>query len=545
MKRMMNKANAMLWDEHAGVKRLFSLFTISGVSDALAGKKVRHGNGGDGQRTVPTFTVVQKIGLLLGPLLFMLIILFLRPEGLTDDGRAILAATAWMAVWWMTEALPIPVTALLPIILFPLFGGLSLDATTSAYGSDVIFLFLGGFVIAVGMEKWNLHKRIALSIISVVGAGTERLVLGFMTATAFISMWISSTASTMLMVPIAMAILSKVKELLEQVDAEDARDTEQKFGMVLLLSVSYSALTGGLATLIGTPPNAIFAGFVKESYGIEISFAGWMLFGVPIAVAFTGITYLLLVKVLYPFKIKELPGGEELIREQRDELGPMSREEKMVGILFALTAFAWISRTFLLQPYLSPNISDAMIAMVAALLLFLLPSKQNEGETLLTWDIAGKLPWGILILFGGGLAIAAGFSQTGLTEWIGRQLAALEGMPIFVIILAVVLLVIFLTEITSNTATATMLIPIMGALAMAVGVHPFGVLVGTTVAASCAFMFPIATPPNAIVFATGTIKISEMAKAGFWLNIVLGLLLAAAIYWYLPIVWDFNISELP
>src|SRR5699024_689470 len=382
-------------------------------------------------------------------------------------------------VWWMTEAMPIPVTALLPIILFPLTGALDLGATTSSYSSDIIFLFMGGFLIALAMERWNLHRRIALTIISVVGTSAERLILGFMVATAFLSMWISSTATTMMMVPIGTAIILKFDELMDNYHVNGKEATKKRFGKALMLAISYSALTGGLGTLIGTPPNVIFAGFANETYGIEISFANWMLFGVPVAIIFTAIAYFVLVKVLFPFKVSELPGGKEIISSQKQELGPMSIEEKMVATVFVLTATAWITRTFLLQPYVSQNISDAMIAMIAAFALFLLPSKQ-KGETLLNWEVTKKLPWGILILFGGGLAIAAGFSSSGLTEWIGTQLTGLSHLPMIVILFSIIFLVIFLTEITSNTATATMLIPIMGALAVALEVNPLAFLVGTT-----------------------------------------------------------------
>jgi sodium-dependent dicarboxylate transporter 2/3/5 len=312
-----------------------------------------------------------------------------------------------------------------------------------------------------------------------------------------------------------------------------------------MLAISYSALTGGLGTLIGTPPNTIMAGFARETYGLDISFASWMLFGVPIAIVFTGVAFFVLVKFLFPLRIKDLPGGSEIIREQYKALGSMSREEGMVAAVFTLTAIAWITRSFLLQPYVSQGIDDAIIAITAAVVLFILPSKQKPGESLLNWETTKKLPWGILILFGGGLALAAGFTNSGLTEWVGSQLTGLSNFPVIVILFAVIFLVIFLTEITSNTATATMLIPMMGALAVAVGVHPIALIAGTTIAASCAFMLPIATPPNAIVFSSGVLTIKDMAKSGIWLNIIFSIILTVVIYLYLPLVWNFNISELP
>jgi len=491
MRQLLTKVNRLAWHEHSLIKNLLSLFSFNAAEAVInKGENLKENYN---QSPTPTYNKVQRVGLILGPILFLLTMLFFDPEGLSSDGKAILAVTIWMATWWMTESMPIPVTALLPIILFPLTGGLDITTTTSSYSSDVIFLFMGGFLIALAMERWNLHRRIALSIISIVGTGTERLILGFMVATAFLSMWISSTATTMMMVPIGTAIMVKISEILEKQYKENAKDTKEKFGKALMLGISYAALTGGLGTLIGTPPNTIMAGFVSEAYGIDISFASWMLFGVPIAVIFTAIAFLILVKVLFPLRIKDLPGGSEIIQAERKGLGSMSREEKMVATVFTLTAVAWITRSFLLQPFVSQNIDDAIIAMTAAFVLFLLPAKNKAGETLLNWETAIKLPWGVLILFGGGLAIAAGFTNSGLTEWIGNQLVGLSNLPLILIIFSVVFLVIFLTEITSNTATATMLIPIMGALALALEVHPFGLIAGTTVAATCAFMFPIAT----------------------------------------------------
>ncbi|WP_143833757.1 SLC13 family permease [Oceanobacillus senegalensis] len=544
MRQIITKTNNVLWREHKGIKQLLSLFSVHG-SEALVESSKQQGKKQQSNKPpTPIYNTPQKIGLVTGPLLFLLIILLFEPNGLSSEGKAVLAVTLWMAVWWMTEAMPIPVTALLPILLFPLTGALDISTTTSSYSSDIIFLFMGGFLVALAMERWNLHRRIALTIISVVGTSAERLILGFMVATAFLSMWISSTATTMMMVPIGTAIILKFDELLDQHHVNGKEATKKRFGKALMLAISYSALTGGLGTLIGTPPNAILVGFVNETYGINISFASWMLFGVPVAILFTSISYFLLVKVLFRFKLSELPGGKEIISNQKKELGPMSIEEKMVATVFVVTALAWITRTFLLQPYVSPNISDAIIAMAAAFILFLLPSKQ-KGETILNWETATKLPWGILILFGGGLAIAAGFTSSGLTEWIGNQLTGLSNLPFAAILFFVIFLVIFLTEITSNTATATMLIPIMGALAVALEVDPLAFLVGTTIAASCAFMFPIATPPNAIVFSSGVLTISDMAKAGFWLNITFSVLLTAIIYAYLPLVWNFNITGLP
>ncbi|AIF44192.1 DASS family sodium-coupled anion symporter [Virgibacillus sp. SK37] len=504
--------------------------------------KNRNGNGnGNGKRS---YKPAQRIGLIAGPVLFLIILLFFSPADLSKEGIAILASTAWIAVWWMTEAIPIPATSLLPIILFPLTGGLDIDSTTSSYGSDTIFLFMGGFMIALAMEKWNLHRRIALTIISVIGTNTERIILGFMVSTGFLSMWISNTATAMMMVPIGLAIIYQISDALQDDPTIDTSKENFGFGKAMMLSIAYSASLGGIATLIGTPPNAALAGVIKEMYGIELSFASWMLFGVPIAWGFIFIVWFYLVKIAYPLKVKQLPGGQTVIKEEKKKLGLPSFEEKAVFVVFTLTAFAWITRSFILTA-INPNISDAIIAMSAAIILFIIPAKNNKGDFLLDWQTAIKLPWGILLLFGGGLAIASGFTASGLSDWIGGQLNALQGINIFIVLLLVAALVIFLTEITSNTATANMMYPIMAALAVALGIHPYAVMIVAAIAASCAFMLPVATPPNAVVFGSGYLRIPDMAKAGFALNISGILLVTLAVYYLLPLVWGIDLTTIP
>ncbi|WP_121614724.1 SLC13 family permease [Virgibacillus halodenitrificans] len=512
----------------------------SETSDDSSLSKNNNGNG-NGKRS---YKPAPKIGLIAGPALFLLILLFFSPENLSKEGIAILASTSWIAVWWMTEAIPIPATSLLPIILFPLTGGLDIDTTTSSYGSDTIFLFMGGFMIALAMEKWNLHRRIALTIISVIGTNTERIILGFMVSTGFLSMWISNTATAMMMVPIGLAIIYQISDALEDDQSIDTSKENFGFGKAMMLSIAYSASLGGIATLIGTPPNAALAGVIKEMYGIELSFASWMLFGVPIAWGFIFIVWFYLVKIAYPLKVKQLPGGQSVIKEEKKKLGLPSFEEKAVFVVFILTAFAWITRSFILTA-INPNISDAIIAMTAAIILFIIPAKNNKGDFLLDWQTAVKLPWGILLLFGGGLAIASGFTASGLSDWIGGQLNALQGINIFIVLLLVAALVIFLTEITSNTATANMMYPIMAALAVALGIHPYAVMIVAAVAASCAFMLPVATPPNAVVFGSGYLRIPDMAKAGFALNISGILLVTLAVYYLLPLVWGIDLTTIP
>ncbi|WP_163527724.1 SLC13 family permease [Halobacillus ihumii] len=535
-----------MWKLHQQAKDLLSFFASGNTKATRASgdkeNSQRENNGDDGEPPV-NYKSSQKIGLWLGPLLFVLTLIFFNPDSLSSEGQAILASTIWIATWWISEAIPIPVTSLLPIVLFPVTGGLDLDTTTSSYGSDTIFLFMGGFIIALAMERWNLHKRIALSIIAAIGTNTERIILGFMVATGFLSMWISNTATAMMMVPIGLAIIYQVADSLKN-DSIDTSKENFNFGKALMLGIAYSASIGGLGTLIGTPPNTIFAGIIDELYGIDISFARWMLFGVPIAVVLLAIAWVYLVKVAYPMKLKEIPGGRKVISQERRALGKMSYEEKAVMTVFVITALAWILRSFVLSS-LIPGIDDAIIAIAASIVLFIIPARNKKAKALMNWDTAKELPWGILLLFGGGLAIAAGFRDSGLAQWIGEQLTILDGVSFFIILLAVITLVIFLTEITSNTATATMMFPIMASLAAAINVHPYSLMIAAGVAASCAFMLPVATPPNAVVFGSGYLRIPDMAKAGFWLNIISIFILAIAVYFLIPLVWGITLTEFP
>ncbi|MFC5605160.1 SLC13 family permease [Sporosarcina koreensis] len=536
-----------LWDMHDQVKDLFRFFFRPDSSEMASGggggQKVGVGNEGGG-RDPRSYSPAQLIGLVLGPLLFFLTLLFFKPEGLSPEGVAILASTMWIATWWITEAIPIPVTSLLPLVLFPLSGGMEVKSTASAYGDETIFLFMGGFMIALAMEKWNLHRRIALTIISAIGTNMDRIVLGFMVATGFLSMWISNTATAMMMVPIGLAIIYQISDALKDDPSIDTSKENFGFGKALMLGIAYSASLGGIATLIGTPPNTLLAGAINKMYGIELSFAKWMMFGVPLAWSFIFIAWFYLVKFAYPSKIKTLPGGRGIIDSEKKNLGKASAEEKIVLTVFILAAFSWITRTFLLSKFID-GLSDGVIAMLFAIILFIIPSVNKKGDHLLDWNTAVKLPWGILLLFGGGLAIAAGFVSSELSVWIGSQLSGLSGVHILVVILIVTTLVIFLTEITSNTATASMMYPIMASLAVALGFHPFALMIAAGVAASCAFMLPVATPPNAVVFGSGYLRIPDMAKAGFALNIIGIVLVTAAIYVLLPLFWGIDLTTIP
>lgn len=466
----------------------------------------------------------KKLGLVIGPILFS-IVFFLEPfPDLNTEANAVLASTLWIAAWWLSEALPISATALLPIAILPLSGGAPIAQTTAAYGDKMLFLFVGGFIIAIAMQKWNLHKRIALSIIYAVGSNARLIVLGFMLATGLLSMWISNTATTLMMVTIGAALIAEMRSL--------TGESGKVFFKSLLLGIAYSASIGGVATLVGTPTNPIFVSVAKQLYGTEFSFASWMSFALPFALITLFFCWFLLTSVVLRVDKVKIPLGRESIRKELEALGKMSQEEKYVAVVFIAMAFAWITRSFFLSQFI-PGINDTVIAIAASSLMFMLPSKK-EKRPLLTWEEAEKLPWGVIILFGGGLSIAAAFQSSELAIWIGAQLTAVEALPLFLIILIITLSVNFLTEVTSNVATASIMLPVLAALADAIGVHPFLLMIPATMAASCAFMLPIATGPNAIVFSSGELKMNDMVRAGVWLNLFSSLLISALVYFALP-----------
>ncbi|PAF49660.1 carboxylate transporter [Helicobacter sp. 13S00401-1] len=478
------------------------------------------------------------------------------------DGLPIVAAVAvLMGIWWMTEAISLPVTALLPMVLFPLLGVDTFKSAATPYASDIIYLFMGGFILALAMQKWNLHTRIALFIVLLVGTSPRRLVAGFMIATGFISMWVSNTATAVMMLPVGLSVLHIVAKLttgkedgtlegdikhLDDVASKGIQGgivneivhkgkdvvTEVKkrtsairtnFGISLMLGIAYSASIGSLATIIGTPPNALLIAYMKNELGVDIGFGQWMLVGLPIAILMLIACWLLLVFVFFKPEIKEIPGGKEIIHAEYKKLGKVSSAEWLVGLLFVLAALSWIFLGFILKAFeIKVSSLDSIIAMSVSVLLFIIPANRS-GERLIDWDTAKKLPWDILILFGGGLALSAEFSRTGLSLWIGHQVSTLDFMPIALIILIVTALVIFLTEITSNTATAAAFLPVIAGVAIGLGYNGSDVLLFTipvAVAATCAFMLPVATPPNAIAYGSGYVRIVDMIKAGFWLNII-------------------------
>ncbi len=475
--------------------------------------------------------------LLLGPLVFILFLIFQPPAEMSDNAFIMLGITVWIAIWWISEPVPIAVTSLLPIVLFPATGILDISETTAAFGDKYVFLYLGGFILAIAIEKWNLHKRIALNIINLIGTNIYGIILGFMVATAFLSMWISNTATAVMMLPMGMSIVSTLKD-----NPTSDENENTIFGKALMLSIAYAASIGGIATLIGTPPNLVFAGFVQKTYGIEITFSQWIKFGLPISILFLGIAWLYLTRVAYTFKQTVFPGGKQEIKRLLTELGPIKKEEKIVLLVFIVTALCWITRSFILQKFI-PGLDDTVIAITAAVVLFILPSSK-KNKPLIIWADAIKIPWGIILLFGGGMALATGFETTGLAVWLGNQMDLLEGISFFLLLLIIIAAVNFLTEVTSNLATTAMLMPILAPIALNLNVNPFTLMVATTVAASCAFMLPVATPPNAVVFGSGYLKITDMIKAGFWMNLVSIIILTLIVYFVLPLLWDLDILAL-
>lgn len=474
-----------------------------------------------------SFSLRQKVGLFAGPLMFFLVLTMPLPEGMSVEASRVAAIALLMACFWMAETVPIPATAMLPIFLFPLLDVMPTAQTTRAYGDQILFLFMGGFLIAVAMQRWQLHRRLALNVILKVGSSPNRLVLGFMLATSLLSMWISNTATCVMMTPVAIAVVEQTRQ--ERGDA--AKLDNFNFGTALMLGIAYSSSAGGVATLVGTPPNAILVGIVDNLYGYQISFVDWMKLGIPISVTMLAVIWVVLTKVMYPMVDADAKSekAHQHIQSQLDDLGRMTGEEKKVAVVFFLVALSWILRG-LFQPDWLNFVTDPAIAMCGAFLLFIIPAGKDKGGFILDWDTAKTIPWDIIILMGGGFALAAGFGESGLTEWLANQLSILQGIHYFIMLMVVVLFVTFLTEMTSNAATATLFIPVMGALAVSMDLHPFALMVPAALAASFAFMLPVATPPNAIVFASRQITIGQMAKTGFVLNIAGAIIISTLSY---------------
>ncbi|MFF0991033.1 SLC13 family permease [Kocuria nitroreducens] len=484
---------------------------------------------------------IRWAGLAVG-LVLALLVYVVMPADLAHPAKLTAATAVLMGVWWMTEAIPIPATALLPLIVFPVLGeDVAVDDVGASYGSNIIFLFMGGFLLALAMQRWNLHRRIALRTVRVMGTKPAQMVAGFMVATAFLSMWVSNTATAVMMIPIGVSVLLLLPNLMADAAAEggsadgaalqdadlegaDPQSAEVKeaiiasnFGTALMLGIAYAASIGSLSTIIGTPPNTLMVGYLQEAHGIDVGFGQWMLVGVPLSFVMLVIAWILLTKVLFKPEIDEIPGGRRLINLELDKLGPMSTGEKLVLAIFALAALSWVFVPILFD---SPPISDAGIAMVVGLLLFTLPAGAQRGVRLLDWESAVKLPWGVLLLFGGGLALSSQFSSSGLTDWIGQGAAALGTVPVLLLVAILAAGILFLTELTSNTATAATFLPVSGGVALGLGLDPMLLAIPVALAATCAFMLPVATPPNAIAFGSGYVTIGQMIKGGVLLNII-------------------------
>jgi sodium-dependent dicarboxylate transporter 2/3/5 len=459
----------------------------------------------------------QIVGRILGPLVFALMLLSSEEQTAMSPLAWRTAAVAlWMAIWWATEAIPVAVTAFLPIIVFDPLGISSVRDAAAPYAHPIIYLFLGGFIMALAMERWNLHRRISLAILDRTGTDGRRLIGGFMLVCALLSMWMTNTATTMMLLPITLSVIAVIRDNVTGIDDK----SRSNFQIAMLLGLAYSASIGGLATLIGTPPNALLIAFLAEQYQIEISFARWMAVGVPVSLIMLPIAWYGLTRYLYPVNIPASEAVTAHMRELREELGPMTTAEKRVAIIFCSVVFLWMFRRVLTEWLGLTGVTDTGIVMAAAVLFFMMPSGDKKQMTLMSWQDASRLPWGVLILFGGGLSLAAAVSSSGLALWLGESLAPLNAWGTAVLVIAAVAMVIFLTELTSNLATTATLLPVMGAIAVQAGVPPLVLTVPITIAASCAFMLPVATPPNAIVFSTGTISIPQMAKAGVFLNII-------------------------
>jgi sodium-dependent dicarboxylate transporter 2/3/5 len=473
----------------------------------------------------------QRVGLILGPVLFVIMMLSDPPQGLTENGWATAAVGVLMAIWWATEALNIAVTALLPIVLFPIFGIATIEATVGPYSSKVIYLFLGGFIIAFAMQRWNLHRRIALTILQHAGGNGRTLIGGFMLTSALISMWVMNTSTTMMLLPIAVSIITVIHKTVTGLDERERKD----FQYSLLLGVAYGSTIGGIATLVGTAPNLILAQFMKDSYQMDIAFADWMKVGLPLSAVMLPLAWLALTRLVFKVDFVTSGEGRSALRRMKSDMGKITVPEIRVAIIFTLTALGWIFRKYLTELPGLGALDDSLIAIAGAILLFIVPSGEKSDPLLLRWQYAERLPWGVVILFGGGLTLAAAVSQTGLAAWLGTSLQAIGTLPLLVIIIVTATLIIFLTELTSNVATTLTFLPVVSAIAIEAGYDPIALAVPVTLAASCAFMLPVATPPNAIVFGSGMLTIPRMAKAGIALNLIGIVLVSAVAYKLAPL----------
>lgn len=472
----------------------------------------------------------KRLGLFLGPILFLIVLLLPTPL-LSKEGDAVIAVALWMVIWWLSEAVSISVTALLPLLLFPLLDIMPIAEVGNNYGSPIIFLFFGGFVMALALEKVNLHRRIALNIIKITGTTPNKVVLGFMIATAALSMWISNTATAVVMLPIAMSVIKLLVD-----DSDGFTQKDKNFSISVMLGIAFSANAGGIATVIGTPPNSILIGLLENEYQIEISFLKWMAFGLPFSIIMIALSYITLVHLIFPSKGLNFTASKEVIKNELAKLGPTAPKEKMVLVIFGVTVSLWIFRTLINAALPNLGLTDTMISIFAAIALFSIPFNIKKGDFILQWKDTEKLAWGILILFGGGLALANGMSVTGIVDRVSQAIAA-GNFSVSMTAGLLIVLMLFMTELMSNVALVAVLAPVVAGIAIGLGIPIVYLLIPVTMASSCAFMLPMATPPNAIVFASGFIEVKDMVKAGIILNLVAVLLLILLFEFIIPLLF--------
>lgn len=473
--------------------------------------------------------LAKKIGLFLGPVLFALL-LYSKPFALPPGGNEVLAAFAWMLVWWISEAVPLAVTALLPMVLFSLTGVMKLEEAVVPYSNKIVYLFFGGFILALGLEEHNLHKRIALRIIDMTGVSPERLILGFILATAALSMWISNTATAVMMLPMALSVLNLLYHSAESppqnldgpkkpVSAQQL-NARKRFSAALILSIAYGANIGGMATVIGTPPNLVMRGYFSSQLGIEISFFRWMFWAFPITVVLLAVVYVLFTRFIFPVRDVEITNAEAVFAAERKSLGRQTPAQTRMLIVFTMTAMCWMFRDVILWFFPALPLTDEIIALVGAISLFVIPADWGQNRALLNWEATTRLPWGILLLFGGGLCLAEAFQRTGVLAALVDSFAKIGQGHVFLTLILLTAIALYVTEVMSNVALVNVLVPIIATLAISMGVAPIEFAFPATLASSCAFMLPMATPPNAIVFSSGFVSVRQMAWAGFWLNLL-------------------------
>lgn len=451
-----------------------------------------------------------KFGGLIGGVLFAIALFLILPDSLAYEVRVTAAVAVLMGSWWITEAAPMAATAMLPLVLFPAFGTTGLSDVATAYASSTILLFLGGFILALALQRWNMHKRIAVAIVLFIGTSPTRLIAGFMISTGLLSMWVSNTATAMMMIPMGMTVV-------RMLEAKDIIPKKSKFGTGLALAIAYSATIGGFGTLIGSPVNVVVAGYIRETLNYPLTFLQWMMLGVPVVVVFLAVGYFLIAHVLWRPEVKEIPGGRQIFEDQRTALGPMGSGEKVVTAIFIATASAWV-----FVPMFAPEgfwLSDTAIALIAAVAVMSLPARPRAGVMVMSWKDTQEMPWDVLLLIGGGLALSAQITDSGLAGALGDALTVLSGAPLWLLMLALTVMLLCLTELTSTTATVAAFVPVVGGLAMAIGLDPVPLVVAAALACTCAFMLPMGTPPNALAYSTGSVTMNQLMRTGIWMNL--------------------------